>query len=483
MPVAGAQDIPNDLDATEAAAADAPVPQSVRYGAEANFGGLTQAALHAVRQPLVDAGNDLGFDLSGALGRDTELTPDQANTQYGVEGYLRFNQPTTPDDAAWQSAQAQQRQYRDTVLARSRPNPLMDIGSSLVGSLTDPVGVGLMAVTGGLGEGVMGAIGLGEAADSGVAMSRLGRVFNPGSLARTAAVGALDNAPYVYASGALTNYSGDEYGFGDALRDIAAGAILHTVVHTAQRALSDGLGHARAMGGEPNTGAEPNAFTPNPAPASGVPEAVDALSPVERSGAFAKALDDLAGDNPVDVGEYVDRASSAIAPPAADDAAAATAPGDATPPEDFAATPRPERELAADQDPARQILSNLAGSFARNDPGAIDLRAPGRADGRDSVADPAEPPVIDLSEASKEEGGAGPTAENGVGAGGAGAKPAHATGESLIAGDPELKALAEDNARLATGAGIDIPAADPKQDPNTLAEAIRAAAFCLAENG
>jgi len=51
---------------------------------------------------------------------------------------------------------------------------------------------------------------------------------------------------------------------------------------------------------------------------------------------------------------------------------------------------------------------------------------------------------------------------------------------AIIAEDPELKALVADTEALAQANGVDLPSFEPSTEPSTIAEAVRAAAFCLA---
>ncbi|HEV2530959.1 hypothetical protein [Phenylobacterium sp.] len=313
MPVGLAQDPQVDLDRLDAGALSLPVPQDARtpvlFHDTNAMGGR---ALHYGQHLLL---NTLGLDPadpSPGSDLDQRLPAELANERYGVDGYLRFNQPTTPDDAAWMSAQAHDRRFRDTVLARTRPQPLRDFGASMAGSLLDPVGLPVMLLSDGLGTAALEGMGLARAGETGLAISKLGRLGNlaaeiPGQLAK----GAVLNAPYVGLNAALTNYAGEDYDLGDGLRDIAAGAILHTGVHVGGKALKSLLGRsadARAPG-------EPAPFSVPPAEdgagdaslAGTPPEAVQALPPESRAGAFAKAIDDMADDRPVDVGQYVQR--------------------------------------------------------------------------------------------------------------------------------------------------------------------------------
>jgi hypothetical protein len=139
-------------------------------------------------------------------------------------------------------------------------------------------------------------------------------------------------------------------------------------------------------------------------------------------------------------------------------------------------------------DTARAILANVADKFASGDTGnlAETVRAPGKSD---VVAVPVEPPVIDLRRPGEDGEGARqgvppegqPGAGEPAGAVAPAAPPAKVTGDQFIAADPELKALQDDTERMAAEAGLEAPPTEPADDPNTLAEAIRAAAVCLSE--
>lgn len=269
--------------------------------------------------PALPFGSPVSPERAAARGTPLVTPPKidaaDANERYGVDGYLRFNQPTWEDEAAFQSAQAQARRFGDQVAADSNPNPLLSFGASLAGALVNPANIGLMVLTDGLAEGAVGATGL---RDAGAAMTGLGRVAN--RAASVVGEGALAQVPFVGANALTANYMGEDYGAGDALRDIAAGAILHTTVHAALRGASALAGRLDAAGGGPDvapslgapdaeaaSSPSASAFTPNPTPAEGVPPEVDALSPDARRGAFAMALDQMTGDRSVDVGDLVAR--------------------------------------------------------------------------------------------------------------------------------------------------------------------------------
>lgn len=313
-----------DIDAYSEATAAAPTPQGLRYSVEANVGDFTNKAVHWAVTPSAGSLDTSGQPEMGDMKPFDQISPDEANATYGVPGYLRFNETTTRDDAAWRAAQAHHERFSDQVLATTTPTPLRDLGASLGGALLDPIGLPLMLGTDGLGTAVVEtgvkALGLKAAVETGEAVSRLGRVANAaGTFGRTVGEGAINQIPFVAANAIVTNGTHGDYTLGDGLRDIAAGAILHTGVHyfgTGLKALTGLRGGEPAMPGAPTfdeTGVPPpeayeqRAFHPDPAPASGVPDEVAALPPTSRLGAWAKATDDMAGDRPVDVGQYVTR--------------------------------------------------------------------------------------------------------------------------------------------------------------------------------
>lgn len=100
-----------------------------------------------------------------------------------------------------------------------------------------------------------------------------------------------------------------------------------------------------------------------------------------------------------------------------------------------------------------------------------------------------EAAVLDLRPAGRVGDGPGRGGErpgDGDGAGGSGEPDgararltAQARVEAFIVGEPELRALVEDTEALARQAGIEPPPFEKSTEPSTVAEAIRAAAFCL----
>ena len=303
MPTGGTYLNGPDLDEINANADALTLGQGDRYAAEFNAQiGHTTAQLGEL---LYKGQSAVAHDVFGVQNpAGAPVDSDELNERYGVPGYLRFNQPTTEDDAAWQSAEAERKRFLGTVLSKTNPSPLMDFGASLAGGLLDPASLGIMYATGGLGEAALARAGWGLT--DGVTLA--GKVANA---ARVPAEGLVSNAPFVGINAGISNASGDDYGMGDALRDLALGAIVHTGAHLTMRALG---AHAVAGVGADDPDASPtpaerggNAFEPNPVPAGGVPDEVNALPETARAGAFVKALDDMADDRPVDLGGYVEK--------------------------------------------------------------------------------------------------------------------------------------------------------------------------------
>lgn len=83
--------------------------------------------------------------------------------------------------------------------------------------------------------------------------------------------------------------------------------------------------------------------------------------------------------------------------------------------------------------------------------------------------------VVEADPAGPDGGPSAPPTKDGAQA----ERPGEATFQRILASDPEMKALVADTEALARAAGVDVPAFDKSTEPSTVAEAIRAAAFCL----
>jgi hypothetical protein len=324
-----------DLDELDGALQGAPVGEGARLREQFGHWAESQTVFNAARE-------DFAGDAPGAPSEtdvQRQVDSETANERYGVPGYLRFNAPVTEYDAAFQQHMALERQFRDQVLASSKPNALTDFGANIAGAITDPINVGLAALTAGSGDAALGAFGLGEATDAASAVTRVGRIANllTSASPRTLAAGAIENAPFVGANAYLSNLAGDDYDFGDGLRDLAAGAVLHLggkVLGEAARGLNpDGLrapasveeaqAQLATLRGEapiglqaPENGPGVDFMREGPSPdfratsalTPSAPEMVEALPPAARYSAWAIALDRTISDEPVRVGELIERA-------------------------------------------------------------------------------------------------------------------------------------------------------------------------------
>uniref|UniRef100_UPI001577097D hypothetical protein n=1 Tax=Caulobacter sp. S45 TaxID=1641861 RepID=UPI001577097D len=174
-----------DLDALDQGA-DVPISQTDAYGQSFrdNAGDMTRRVLNFVGDHTVRAGAP-------------DLSPDEANAKYGIEGQLRFNTPVTDNDAAFRHGEAVRQGYDAILNERSGANPLVSMGATFAGSLVDPTGLALMAATDGIAGVAKAGLGIGAAADAGSVAARSGLVANTlsgaGRLAGTAAEGAALN--------------------------------------------------------------------------------------------------------------------------------------------------------------------------------------------------------------------------------------------------------------------------------------------------
>lgn len=227
----------------------------------------------------------LAADLANGVlaGSSPRLTPQQANDQYGVPGYLTFEKPVDQARAAVDQHAAQRRAFREQVLSRSDLGPLSRIGSSLVGAVLDPVALPLI-----FAPELTGARALFEASTAGRAIegaSLFAKAGKLGSAGKGAIYGGLEGlggtVPYEAANYGLRRYSGeDDYTLGDSLQNLLLGGVLGA----GGGALLGGLfGHARAPG------------------------PIEELGEDARHGAAAIAIDNAIADRPVDVAGLVDR--------------------------------------------------------------------------------------------------------------------------------------------------------------------------------
>jgi hypothetical protein len=303
--------------------------------AAAGFGAMSNRLTQLIGPSAVEAmagaqGGTFGAPmLASPIQVPRVIDPDTANEVYGGPG-LKWTKPVDENDAAWASTQARENLARSTVLAQTNRNPLLDFGAQMAGGLFDPVGLGIMTATGGIGEAALSRLGW-EATEASGGLLTAGRVAN---LARVGASGLIENAPFVGANAALTNLTGDEYSAVDGLRDLALGAIVHTGMHVA---LSPLRSLAREPTADPQSDAAASpqtavaplqgpagadlaggeaAVTPpaKPAPAptdfvppDGVPDKVDQLPGDSRRAAWLIAVDQVSRGEDPDVEKLVDQ--------------------------------------------------------------------------------------------------------------------------------------------------------------------------------
>lgn len=220
------------------------------------------------------------------------LSADEANRRYGIDGVLAFKGPVGEGEAAFKSAQARDRLFRDEVLSRGDINPLQALGASLGGGLFDPVGLPLLFAPEAFGvragvEGVIAARGVGV-------LSKSGRLANAARGAIAAGVeGVAGAAIYEVPNYGLRRYAGeDDYTLGDSLNNLLLGGLFGA-------GLGGLFGSLRA----------PEAPRPRAAP-----HLVDAAPEESRLAGGLLSLDALTADEPVRVGSILDAEAARAAP-------------------------------------------------------------------------------------------------------------------------------------------------------------------------
>lgn len=158
-----------------------------------------------------------------------ELTPEEANETYAVEGYLHFDAPVNAARAVEMHRQAGLRRYREETASRADLSAAETIGASLLGGATDPVMLPTWFIGG--GAAALRAMRVAPAAEL------------LGNVGRGAAVGAIDGltggavAEGINAAARLG--AGEDYSFlNDGLRNVLFGAALGASVGVGVGALS-----------------------------------------------------------------------------------------------------------------------------------------------------------------------------------------------------------------------------------------------------
>ncbi|WP_312145266.1 hypothetical protein [Brevundimonas sp.] len=164
------------------------------------------------------------FDAQRArvFGREVanELSADAANAAFGVDNYLRFDQPVNAHRAAEMNRQAVERRYREETASRAGLSTADTLGASLLGAATDPVLLPTWFIGG--GSAAVRAMGATRAA------TRLGNV------GRGAVVGSIDGLTGGAVAEGVTfgarRSTGEDYSVGDSVTNIVLGVALGSTI-------------------------------------------------------------------------------------------------------------------------------------------------------------------------------------------------------------------------------------------------------------
>lgn len=256
----------------------------------------------------VDAARSFDAKMRRMTGYSDQLDPEEANERFGLEGSLKFDRPVLEVDAAWQQRRAREREFKDYVLANSDIGFLDAAGAAMAGTLMDPISWPLMFAPEllGLGKLTQAAVGV----RGGMAALKAGRLANAGRFAAEGfAEGAVGGALYEAALNMpLRRVEGEDYRFGDALRNIAMGAVFGA---GAKGLLGAMLPPARRAGEAADPEAVALAEDIDGLPDTVLPEAVERLPESQRSAAAALAIDRMADDAPVDMGPVFEQQAKA----------------------------------------------------------------------------------------------------------------------------------------------------------------------------
>lgn len=247
----------------------------------------------------VDAERSFDAKMRRMTGYSDRIDPQEANERFGIEGSLKFDKPVLEVEAAWQQRRAQERDFKDYVLANSDIGPLSAMGAAIAGTMLDPISWPLMFAPELLGLAKIGQAAVGVR--GGMAALKAGRLANAG---RFAVEGALEGAVGGLLYEGALNYplrqaEGEDYRWQDASRNIVLGAVF-------------GAGAKGLLGAMlPPAGRAGEAVDPEAAGLADdienltetrLPDAVERLPEEQRGAAATLAIDRMSDDAPVDMG-------------------------------------------------------------------------------------------------------------------------------------------------------------------------------------
>lgn len=247
----------------------------------------------------VDAERSFDAKMRRMTGYSDRIDPQEANERFGIEGSLKFDKPVLEVEAAWQQRRAQERDFKDYVLANSDIGPLSAMGAAIAGTMLDPISWPLMFAPELLGLAKIGQAAVGVR--GGMAALKAGRLANAG---RFAVEGALEGAVGGLLYEGALNYplrqaEGEDYRWQDASRNIVLGAVFGA---GAKGLLGAMLPPAGRVGEAVDPEAAGLADDIENLTETRLPDAVERLPEDQRGAAATLAIDRMSDDAPVDMG-------------------------------------------------------------------------------------------------------------------------------------------------------------------------------------
>ncbi len=218
--------------------------------------------------PVANESSFINLWMANHDDRSRMLTAEEANKSYGIEGALRFNQPTRVSAAMIMRDKAEESLMRQNIIGKA--SGWQRVGGFGVGAITpllDPINIASMFIP---------VIGEERAAMLTARYGKFASRFIQGSASGAVGIAAVE--PIVYLG---KNYEGRDYSLSQAAYTIALGGVLSGVLHAGGGAILDRFR---------KPGAAPEITSP-----------AQDLAPETHKAAVDTAISQVARDEPVNI--------------------------------------------------------------------------------------------------------------------------------------------------------------------------------------